>query len=90
MIKISIGQLLSFSFYILILCFVIMFIHNIFKGDVNYDHKITALDIVKTQRYINGYRDDLSFYDKFLMDVNMDFKIDEQDILELRKIIVNK
>ena len=81
---------MSFSFYIFILCFVIIFIHNIFKGDVNHDYKVSILDIIKTQRYIDGYTDNLSFYDKFLMDVNMDFKIDEQDVFELRNVIIGK
>lgn len=90
MIKFSIGQLLSISFYIVVLFMIFTFIHCLFKGDINHDNNISTLDIVVIQRYINGYDNKLSIYDKFLMDVNMDFKINKEDIDELRKIILNQ
>lgn len=90
MIKLSIGRLLSLSFYIIVLFIIITFIHYLFKGDINHDYKISTLDIVTIQRYTNGYNDNLSICDKFLMDINLDFRIDEDDINELKKIIVNQ
>ena len=57
------------------------------KGDINHDGKYSTIDVVYIQRYIAGL-DNPSCIDKFYLDANGDFAINEQDIEYVQRKIV--
>ena len=57
------------------------------RGDVNHDGKYSTVDVVRVQRYILGL-DNPCLIDKYCMDANSDFAIDEKDIEKIQRKIV--
>lgn len=73
---------------IIFIVFNIFFNSTLIKGDINLDHNLSAYDIVIIKRYLEGYDTNLSFIDLYLMDMNYDFKIRNEDIILLQKKII--
>ena len=75
---------------VIALLFLIVFISTLLKyqkGDINHDGKYSAIDSVRVQRYILGL-DNACLIDKYCMDVNGDFVINEKDVEKIHQKIV--
>lgn len=74
----------------IIVLFIIFFLSFTFKyqkGDINHDNKYSTIDVILVQRYVLGL-DNPCWIDKYCMDINSDFVIDEKDIEKIRCKIV--
>ena len=80
-------KLIKSIFITLLIILFLSFTSKYQKGDVNHDGKYSTVDVVRVQRYILGL-DDPCLIDKYCMDANSDFAIDEKDIEKIQRKIV--